>query len=217
MSKDPVLLAIQSAINGDWEKAIHYNKLALENDKEDVDAWNRLSKAYFETGNPDNAKSANEKALRLDPDNSIALKMHARLKRIKEPIVRQNKTLSAGAFIEEPGKTKIIKLINVSSDKNLAHLDSGDTLNIATNGHRIAINTKDGKYIGRLPDDISARLRELISLGNNYAVFVKTIEDKDVEVLIRETKRSSKIANIPSFTTDKVEYISFSSSKDESN
>jgi hypothetical protein len=75
--------------------------------------------------------------------------------------------------------------------------------------HKANIVTSDGKYIGRLPDNLYARLKELMKYGNKYAVYIKSVEKNDVKVFIRETKRSDKVSDIPSFPAEKIDYISF--------
>ena len=93
----------------------------------------------------------------------------------------------------------------------IAKLDAGDELKINTHAHRISLTTWEGTYVGRLSDDLSARLHKLIKHGNEYQAFVKSTDKKDIKVFVRETKRAPKLANIPSFSTEKVDYVSFTS------
>lgn len=120
---------------------------------------------------------------------------------------RSNRTGSVnGRILEEPGKTKIISLINLGDSKLIAELDSGDEVKLDSHSHRMAVNTFDGKYMGRLPDDISARLKMLISSGNEYKVYVKCTEANDLKVFIKEIKNKS---DVPSFPIEKIEYTTF--------
>ena len=73
----------------------------------------------------------------------------------------------------------------------------------------MCVQTEDGKYIGRLPDDLSARLRKLIELGNKYQVIVKSVNTHEVKILIRETFRVPSLKDVPSFSTERVDYVSF--------
>ena len=75
--------------------------------------------------------------------------------------------------------------------------------------HRISVCSSQNKYIGRLPDDLSAHLGKLIRRGNEYQVLIKSSEPQEVKVFIRETKRVKELADIPSFSTEKINYISF--------
>jgi hypothetical protein len=46
-------------------------------------------------------------------------------------------------------------------------------------------------------------------MGNTYQVLVKSVNKKEIKVFIREVKCSPKITDIPSFPTEKIEYVSF--------
>jgi hypothetical protein len=99
--------------------------------------------------------------------------------------------------------------MHLCNEDVLAKLDSGDEVNIRPHGHRISITTKSGKYIGKLPDDLSVHLRKLIKYGNEYKALIKSIEPKSVKLFIREVSRTQKLRDIPSFSPEKIEYISF--------
>ena len=91
----------------------------------------------------------------------------------------------------------------------MAKLDAGDEVKLNSHAHKVSVNTFDGKYIGKLPDDISARLRKLISLGNEYQVFIKSIDKNCIKIFIRETKRVSSLSDTPSFSSERIDYVSF--------
>ena len=117
---------------------------------------------------------------------------------------------SARVFLEEPGKTKIVSLLHLGdSNKVLANLDSGDEVVLKLGSHRISVCTLNRKYIGRLPDDLSVSLIKLIKRGNEYQVFVKSSKPQEIKVFIRETKRAKDLESIPSFSSEKINYISF--------
>ncbi len=103
----------------------------------------------------------------------------------------------------------MVKLLHPCDAKVLARLDAGDEVIINTHAHRVTVTTLNGTYIGKLPDDLSVHLRKLIKYGNEYKVLVKSTDACSVKIFIRETKRSKKLADIPSFSTEKIEYISF--------
>ena len=99
--------------------------------------------------------------------------------------------------------------MHIGDTKTLAKINSGDELRLNLHSHRVSICTNEGKYLGRLPDDLSARLRKLAKYGNDYEVYVKSVNNSDVKVFIREVKRAKKLTDIPSFSTEKIDYISF--------
>lgn len=64
--------AIDVAKEGRWHEAISVNQEIIEIRPDDVDAHNRLGKAYMELGEINQAKESYKKALELDPKNNIA-------------------------------------------------------------------------------------------------------------------------------------------------
>jgi len=212
MNADLAQDSIQQALNGNWKNAIKLNKLILKDNSHDIDALNRLARAYSEIGNLTLALKTAKKVLSLDPFNTIALKALEKWKMIKKGDIYCSDSVKNQTFLEEPGKTKIVNLINTCDKCTLAYLDSGDEVKINAHGHKITINTKDGKYLGRIPDDISARLKTLIKHGYCYNICIKSINVNEVKVFIREYLRPEKYSDIPSFSSEKFEYISFTSS-----
>ncbi len=201
--------AVSFALSGDWEQAVIINKEILKTNPKDIDALNRLARAYAEQGNMVLARKTANKVIKLDPFNKIALKSFTKWKGLKNGDTIVSGPSSAQAFLEEPGKTKIITLIHLGDATLLVKIDSGDEVNLNPFSHRISVNTNDGKYIGRLADDISARIRKLISLGYEYQAFVKSSDSKGVRVLVREIKRPEKYTDVSTFSTEKMDYISF--------
>ena len=202
--------AISAALKANWEEAVRLNKLILKQDSKDVDALNRLARAHVELGEIGKAKKIAQKTLKIDPFNTIAAKSLQKWRKLRKGEKTGKATLSAGAFLEEPGKTKMVSLLHLGDSKKvLVKLDAGDEVRFKSGSHRVSVYTLDGKYIGRLPDDLSARLRKLIRRGNEYQVLIKSSEPQEVKVFIRETKRAKKFADTPSFSTEKIDYISF--------
>lgn len=209
MKDDLAQKAVSLALSGSWEAALLLNKKILQEDAKDVDALNRQARAYSELGKLSKAKACAKKVLKIDPFNTIALKSLEKWKELKRGESLKSTPTFPQTFLEEPGKTKILSLIHLGDYKVIAKLDSGDEITLNTGSHRISALSSDAKYVGRLPDDLSARLKKLIKLGNTYQAFIKSANAKDVRVFIRETKRAKKLADIPSFSTEKIDYISF--------
>lgn len=209
MDIDLAQKAVAAALSGNWKQAVNLNREILKENPKEVDALNRLARAHAELGNSKKAKSLSEKALKIDPFNSIAQRALKKYKggnsgRSPAPLAP-----AAEAFLEEPGKTKIATLLYLGDPSLISKLDCGDEVKFAIGSHRISVITLDGKYIGRLTDDLSARLRRLMKEGNVYRVLLKSIEPEDVKVFIREAKRVEKLTDVPSFPAEKVEYVSF--------
>ena len=78
--------AIALAMEGRWQEAVAANRSIIESFPEDVDAYNRLGRAYLELGEYSQAREAYRQAVELDPYNAIAKKNLQRLSYLKEPV-----------------------------------------------------------------------------------------------------------------------------------
>lgn len=202
-------IAIAAAINGNWSEAIALNKQIIKQNPDDIDALNRLARAYAELGDNSSAKKTSQLVLKKDPFNKIAQKCLSRWKELKKNGNQTPSGLCSDTFIEDPGKTKIVTLVNTSHPATLAKLNCGDELALNPRGHRIGISAKDVGYIGRLPDDISSRIKSLLKLGKSYKILLKSVEDRDVKIFIREVDSSPKAKDVISFAADRIDYVAF--------
>ena len=75
--------AIELAMRNSWEEAVETNRRLVENFEPDVEAWNRLGKAYGELGRITEAREAYTRALGIDATNAIAQRNVQRLSLIK--------------------------------------------------------------------------------------------------------------------------------------
>ena len=193
--------AIQTALQGDWENAITLNKSLIHDDPLDIDALNRLALAFTITGRLKEAKTAYNKVIKIDPLNSIALRNLKRLKEKKVSFENGNeKILINNKFLEVPGKTKVVELVNIAQPKVVESLRTGQSVEISTK--RLKIFISQGKqYIGVLPDDIARRLTKFISHGCEYESYIKSASTHKVTVFIKEVKKTTRFKDQPSFTT----------------
>lgn len=186
-------IAIDYALKHSWKDAIKTNLEILRDNPNDIDSLNRLAKAYFESGNVILAKRTSLKVLKIDPNDSIAQKSVERFKQVNKPNKNSsNKFEVSSSFIEIPGKTKLTTLINLGSEKVYSYLNPGDEVYFATHAHKISVVTESDKYIGKLTDDLSARLRKFIKSGDKYQIIVKSISKNSVRIFIK-----SQIACFP--------------------
>lgn len=213
MNEDLVRKAINLALKCQWKEAIKVNKLILKEDSLDIEALNRLSRAYLEIGDIKRALTISNKVLKIEPSNKIAERSIDKCKRsisctdkIKIDI-NGEQNIDASVFLEEIGKTKLVSLINLGSPQNISKLYSGDEVKLQTHSHRATLTSQEGFYIGRLPDDLSARIKLLVKGGNTYKVFIKSICSSEITVFVKEIKRGSGLKNTMSFPMDKSELI----------
>ena len=195
--------AISDALKGAWDEAVATNVKILKSYPDDTDALNRLARAYQEVGLIPKAKASAQKVLRIAPANPIAQKTLAKLKTFKKSDNNLHINITPESFLEIPGKTKLVGLIHPGDSSIIATLNSGDEVAFLTHPHRVSVTTPDGKYIGRLPDDLAARIRKLIKAGNKFQVLVKSIDTKNVKVFVK--------ADVTSFPPGKINYVSFAS------
>ncbi len=188
--------AIQTALAGDWENAISLNQQILIEEPEDIDTLNRLAYAYLSQGCIKESKTIYQRVLTLDMKNPIALR---NLKRLNESNVKKVNCLVSNLFIEEPGKTKVIELINVADKKIVAHLRPGEKLLLSIKRMKIFALDQENNYIGMLPDDVCKRLIKFINGGNKYEAYARTTDSNRLSIFIRELKRVKRYENQPSF------------------
>ncbi len=199
--------AIDAALNCKWQEAAQINQKLNLLDPENIPCLNRLAKALTELGQYTQAKKIYNEVLKLDPYNPIAAKNLKRISGLKDDAPHHDSSelpqkLSAALFLQEPGVTKIVNLIKVAEPQKLSSLTTGMTVNVVPKNRGIVINALDNSYLGVLPDDISHQLLKLIKGGNKYQAVIKSIKSNGLTVLIRETYRSRRFKNQPSFLDD---------------
>jgi tetratricopeptide (TPR) repeat protein len=210
-------IATSQALEGNWELASRINKEVLKIDPDNIDALNRLGFALAEIGRIPQAAKSYRKVLKIDPYNTIASKNLKRLKVVKgksKKIIMNHKSNSIchpeKLFLEEPGKTATIPLVCLTEPQVLLYLNCADKVNLLPKSHQISICDQSGKYIGKLPDNVAARLLRLIQGGNRYEAYVKSTRDNHVQIFVREIKRSKRFEAVHSFPIeDKYSYVSF--------
>ena len=210
--------AIEEALKGNWKEAEDLNRQILKEDPNNREALNRLARASLELGKIATCKTCYKKVLRIDPYNSIAQKALRRLEFVETSGKNGNGSkpqtlspiLTANLFIEEPGKTKTVALIHLGDNSIVSILDSGEHVKLVPHAHRVSVESSQGNYIGRLPDDLSRRIIMLVRAGNKYSTVIKSVAPDNVKVFIRETERDPKLLNYPSFPqTEKTTYVAF--------
>jgi tetratricopeptide (TPR) repeat protein len=176
--------SIDCALCCNWKEAIKINLEILKDDPEDIDALNRLAKAYFENNEANKAIKTSKEVLKISPSNNIANNSLERFKKTN-PNKKSQTKIDMSSFIEEPGKTKLTTLINLGSEKVYSYLNTGDELLLSTHAHKVSITTLDNKYIGKITDDLSARMRILIKSGKKFSVFIKSVNKNSVKIFIK--------------------------------
>ena len=198
-------MARNLALEGRWKEAVEANLTLLEKAPRDVDAYNRLGKAYYELGRYRSAYDAYRSAFEIDPANIISRRNIERLELLRD--VEEEDEDATGSrpparfniFIEEAGKTFVDEVIDPAPSSVLMMLSSGEELDIRITDGRVELLDDTGQYIGTLEPRISRRLIKLIEMGNTYAVYVTANAGDSVRVIIREMSRSEEMGDRLSF------------------
>lgn len=205
-SQNLAKLAIDAALDCRWDDALKLNKEILKLDSQNIDTLNRLARVYMKIGKNSLAKKYYSEVVKIDPYNPIALKNLKIIRSFKpgkkdDYVVHANGTfkLSASLFLQEPGKTKIVNLLKVAEPQKLSKAYCGMKVEILVKNRKITVIDADENYLGILPDDISHHLLRLIRGGNKYDLFITSVRVNGLAVLIKETCRSKKFKNQPSF------------------
>lgn len=210
-------LAIEAATKADWQEAAKINKKIINITGNNTEALNRLARAQVCAGEIKKAERTYKKVLIIDPYNIITKKNLEKIVKIADTNSKNGHSTNGNAhynvnltngnissqnyynFLYEPGKTKIINLLNLAQPSELAVLNCGQKLVINLKKHSISISSEDGTYLGALPDDLAHKLLFYISGGNRYEVYVKYSTTKSLTIFIKEVERSSRFVNQPSF------------------
>jgi tetratricopeptide (TPR) repeat protein len=192
-------LAIQAAKTQNWEKAVEYNQTLIEEDPKDVGAWNRLGIAYLQQQHKNKARDAFQQVLEIDRSNPIAKR---NLDRIAHNQPFNLPTFSNTQFIDEPGKTKTTALHRLAGKQAFTQLTIGSECELKPKNRYISVESA-GTYIGALPEDISFRLTKLMSGGNTYSCWIRSIDDKNCSVFLKESFSAPGNRSIPSFPVNR--------------
>ena len=187
-----------------WEDAIAINESVLKHFPDDLEALNRLGKAFSELGRNAEAVEAFEKALALSPHNGIARKNLDRLARLGDAegsgSAKAYGTRSAPrVFIEESGKSGLTSLLNLASPQALVKTAPGHAVLLEIENNKLNAKDAAGDPLGRVEPKLASRLIRLINGGNKYEATVTSTGAQDLSIIIRETYKHPSQAGIVSF------------------
>jgi tetratricopeptide (TPR) repeat protein len=193
--------AITLAVKNRWSDAVDVNREILHLFPSDVDALNRLGKALSELGRYAEARDAYAAAVKIDPMNGIATKNLQRLEKLAAggAAAPPPSPVDPRIFIAESGKTTVTQLTDVRRTDASVNLAAGDQLRLSVRGHQISVENSAGEFVGRIEPKLEHDLVKLLAMGNEYTVFVTSVSDQAVHVIIRESRRSPAMGNRPSF------------------
>ncbi len=189
--------AVQAALEPDWQRASELNRLIVEANPDDVEARNRLGRAHLELGKIDEARVAYEEVLKVEPNNLVANRALQRLKILAEvgrkPVTTKTKT-QPRLFVEDMGKTGIVRLINTAPPQILARYSPGSEVQILPSGELVEIRAADRQLLGFLEPKVGRRLLSFVNAGNRYVAALVSTDPQNAKVAIRETFQHPSMA-----------------------
>ena len=202
--------AIALVLDGKWERAVVVNQEILWLFPEDVEALNRLGKAFLQLGRYSAARSAFESAAKIAPHNTISKKNLERLTHLQDTASppKESKVVTPYLFIEESGKSGITVLHKPAPRQVLAKMAAGDPVRLECRGdHMLVVENNHDEYLGQVELKLGIRLMRLIKGGNRYDAAIISIDRQEISIIISETYRHPGPGSVYSFPTkSKEEY-----------
>jgi tetratricopeptide (TPR) repeat protein len=165
-------------MQGKWREAVDANRTLIDTYAAgDVDAYNRLGRAYLEVGEYEQSRQAYAKALELDQYNVIARKNLNCLQRmggalessVAVAVAEAPKEVEPISFLEETGKAGVVTLYRTGAEPVVAGLVAGDKVQLKVEGKKLVVQNNRGEYIGLVDPKHTYRLMRLMSGGNRYS------------------------------------------------
>ena len=184
-SQEAIALAMQSR----WQEAVAVNQSIVESFPTDIDAYNRLGRAFIELGDFARAKEAYGRALELDSNNVIAERNLHRLSLLPEsqmPVKEERREVAPNLFIGDMGKSGVVNLQNLAPQEVLARMTAGNQVYLEVRGQQLVVQNEGGEYLGRVDPRYGFRLAKLIEGGNQYTAAIVSLDNDRAKVLIRE-------------------------------
>lgn len=191
--------AVKLAVGGRWDDAAALNRDFLRMFGDESEALNRLGKALTELGQITNAREAYQRAMELDPTNTIAKRMLDRLVGMKDSAsaAASASQVDTRLFVEETGKATVATLQALNPDRQ-APLDAGDKVDLKFEGSAVNVLTRDGEYIGMVEPKVGLRLARMMAAGNQYSAALVSVGSV-IRLIIRETYQHPSMVGRVSF------------------
>ena len=193
--------AVGLAVDARWEEAVELNEFIIRSFGADEGTQNRLGKALTELGRLEDAKSAYDATLSINPMNPVARKNTAKL----ESLINAKDILKGGPvkvdlnlFVEEMGKTTTTTL-RAAADDVCSKIAPGDMAELRVDGDGIEVDTVRGVRVGSLEPKLARRLIKFVQGGNRYQAGITSCEGSTVKVIVRESYQDPKFQGKPSF------------------
>jgi len=197
-SKRAIVLAMQ----GRWQEAVAANEAIINSFPNDIDAYNRLGRAYMELEEYSRSKEAYSKTLELDPYNTIARKNLQRLSYLSQAPPGPKggaRKVDPQHFIKETGKAGVVSLYRLAPEEVRAGIVAGDEVYLKIAEPNLEVENSRGEYLGQVDPKHGQRLAKLMVGGNKYTAAVTSSTEDAMSVIIREAYQDPSQAGRLSF------------------
>ena len=201
--------AVAHAMAGEWVEAVSANLKLIAHDTSDLEAHNRLGKAYTALGHNENAIRAYRAAMAISPGNPIAQRNLIRLEALGGD---GNVAEGVGAAAEMArvtgsvdGSVIVTRLERTAGLDVLEGIAIGDKLILVASPAGIRVSTTSSKYLGVVNGKLSVRIAKLIVRGNRYEAFVSSDNETGFSIQIVESFQHPNLVNVVSFPIQYVE------------
>lgn len=193
MQDSPALLskkAIEASLQGNWKEATELNIALLDKNPKDLDAKNRLGRAYLQLKEFSKAKKVFKEVLSIDPINTVALKNFklASEERVehdgKSPVNPKN-------LIKEPGTTIEITLEIIAKRVSAESFSPAEHLEIRVNSHQVDFYKKDSHgadmLVAFITSDLVRKFNMIKDREETVEAYFVNGNDKHIRVLIKSS------------------------------
>ncbi len=201
--------AVGHAMAGEWGAAASANLKLIAHDPSDLEAHNRLGKAYTSLGRSEDAIRAYRGALEIKPDNPIAQRNLARLETMDGD---GNIADGVGAAAEMArvtgsvdGSAIATRLERTAGPDVLEGVTTGDKLTLEASPAGVRVSTISGKYLGVVNGKLSVRIAKLVVRGNRYEAFATGSGETGFSIQIVESFKHPDLDGVISFPSHYVE------------
>ncbi|MBN1162710.1 tetratricopeptide repeat protein [Patescibacteria group bacterium] len=177
--------AIDAALKANWDEAIELNLRILDLDPKNINAKNRLARAYIQSNQVSKAREILQSVLKQDPINTVAKK---NLKLLNSKSRNHIKALDKDSLVKEPGTTIELKIeisnSNLSSDdfipgEKLEISKKKTAISLLKEGTRTVISEiSDPSIINKISQTIKQKekiyIRYVKGRGKNATIMIKS-------------------------------------------
>jgi len=176
--------AVQAALAKQWYKAVGLNEAILEQDPQNLEALNRLGRAYLSIGDERKARSYFRQALKHDPENPLAKK---NLEALKNGEINPPNPSSPRTFVKEPGTT--LTATFTSTETALGNpLQPGEGLNLNLKRGQVEIRSQKNRKVLGINQDMAERLFKLSKSGVAFEARFVGAKGTSLTVLVKASR-----------------------------